>query len=523
MARVAKIDKECWLFAWIGNTDLDAVGLARQVQGGAPLQRAPTSDIGPLVRVLLSKEAPHHMILLDDSGYGNLYLDALFKKNPSLASLAKTSRVIAPQNGTDFNPSDFSKVYGVARKAVEANSLPRDARRMYLTSSGTPTMGWVWTFLSMTKGYEAELLSSSRQEGVKPLNLPIDLYYRFLPTPPADKKSEARLPMAITNTDSFGRMVKSESPMFLQAIEDAEMAAQTEFTVMIEGESGTGKEGMARHIHEASRAGKPFLPVNCGAIPPELLESLFFGHEKGAFTGATETTGYFEQVKDGTLFLDEIGDLSLSHQVKLLRVLEERKARRVGGKKDYDIACRIISATHVDLLEAVRQGRFREDLFYRIADIPIRLPPLRERDSDLRSLVESLMQRIQEANPKTAQLELSTQAWRKLHEHSWPGNIRELESTLRRATLRSIRQDEKMISEASLSGSLLSVSRSGNGILDRSLSDGFKIDQVIDEVKRHYYYRAMRATHGNLKGAAKLLGLTRITEWKKKWPDDWES
>jgi sigma-54 dependent transcriptional regulator, flagellar regulatory protein len=206
--------------------------------------------------------------------------------------------------------------------------------------------------------------------------------------------------------------------------------APTESTVLIRGESGTGKELVARHLHALSaRARKPFVPVNCGAIPAELLESELFGHEKGAFTGALAARkGRFEFAEGGTLFLDEIGDMSLSMQVKLLRVLQERCYERVGSNASYHCNVRIISATHRDLEAAIEAGGFREDLYYRLNVFPIVIPPLRERVSDLPLLIAQLTS----DNPRLGGVTLTNCAIRALLNYSWPGNVRELENLLER-------------------------------------------------------------------------------------------
>jgi len=213
-----------------------------------------------------------------------------------------------------------------------------------------------------------------------------------------------------------------------------EQVAPFDTNVLILGESGTGKEMVARHVHELSgRAGHPFVPVNCGAIPADLLESELFGHEKGAFTGALSTRlGRFEFAEGGTLFLDEIGDMSLQMQVKLLRVLQERSFERVGSNKTIRCDVRIIAATHRDLDAAMLEGRFREDLFYRLNVFPLQMPPLRERLDDLPVLIEHLVQR-QSIGGKTIRLDSSAMAC--LARNRWPGNVRELSNLLERLAI----------------------------------------------------------------------------------------
>lgn len=214
-----------------------------------------------------------------------------------------------------------------------------------------------------------------------------------------------------------------------------EMVARSDANVLIVGESGTGKEVVARHVHHHSgRRSKPFVPLNCGAIPPDLLESELFGHEKGAFTGAiTSRQGRFEMADGGTLFLDEIGDMSLSMQVKLLRVLQERTFERVGSNTCISVNVRILAATHVNLEDAINEGRFREDLYYRLNVFPIDTPPLRERTEDLPLLINDLVERLDHEG--RGSIRLTASCVESLSQYSWPGNVRELANLIERLSI----------------------------------------------------------------------------------------
>lgn len=214
-----------------------------------------------------------------------------------------------------------------------------------------------------------------------------------------------------------------------------EKVADTEANVLIMGDSGSGKEVVARNIHyQSSRRNKPFVPINCGAIPSELLESELFGHEKGAFTGAISARqGRFEMAEGGTLFLDEIGDMSLPMQVKLLRVLQERTFERVGSNNSIKADVRIVAATHVDLDEAIETGRFREDLFYRLNVFPIEMPALRDRTEDLPMLISDLIERLEHEG--STGLSLTQSAAESLAQYSWPGNVRELANLIERLSI----------------------------------------------------------------------------------------
>ncbi|RMG58767.1 MAG: sigma-54-dependent Fis family transcriptional regulator [Deltaproteobacteria bacterium] len=215
-----------------------------------------------------------------------------------------------------------------------------------------------------------------------------------------------------------------------------ERVSDSDSTVLIMGESGTGKELVARAIHERSpRRGKPFIPVNCGAIPEGLMEAEFFGHEKGAFTGAVEKReGRFELADGGTIFLDEISEMPPYLQVKLLRVIQEKAFERVGGMKTLTVDVRIVAATNRNLENEVREGRFREDLFYRLNVIPIEIPPLRERREDIPLLCEYFVERFSRKHNKPP-VTLSRDVMEVFSEYSWPGNVRELENTIERLTV----------------------------------------------------------------------------------------
>lgn len=215
-----------------------------------------------------------------------------------------------------------------------------------------------------------------------------------------------------------------------------EMVAPSNATALIKGETGTGKELVARHLHAlSSRRNGPFAAINCGAFSETLVESELFGYEKGSFTGATSSkTGWFETANGGTLFLDEIGDLPLSTQVKLLRVLQEREVVPIGSRKAIPIDVRLIAATNVNLTEAVKAGRFREDLYYRIKVVPIEIPPLRERSGDILPLVDHFLD-VYRNRMHTTRPELLPETKRVLQSYPWPGNIRELENVIHRALL----------------------------------------------------------------------------------------
>jgi DNA-binding NtrC family response regulator len=274
-------------------------------------------------------------------------------------------------------------------------------------------------------------------------------------------------------------------------------------TVLIYGESGTGKELVARALHQLSgRRTHPFYAVNVAALPESILEAELFGHEKGAFTGAeARKVGLFEQASGSTLFLDEVGDLKLDLQVKLLRALQEREILRVGGTARVPIDVRIVAATNQDLERAVREGRFRRDLFYRLNVIPILLPPLRERRTDIPALADHFLARYSEGRKKG----FSPEAMRALVAYDWPGNVRELESVVERAVLLG---DEALIVQADLPLAVRAGIAAPPAVTDLDIPDG-GID--LEKLEAALIQKALEKAGGNVTRAARLLGLSRRT------------
>jgi sigma-54-specific transcriptional regulator len=317
-------------------------------------------------------------------------------------------------------------------------------------------------------------------------------------------------------------------PATRQVIDLVERVASSDATILVVGETGTGKEIIARHLHARSgRAAGPFAGVNCGAFPDTLVESELFGHEAGSFTGAQGTrAGWFETAHQGTLFLDEIGDLPLSAQVKMLRVLQEREVVRVGGRKPIRVDVRLVAATNVDLEAAVATGRFRADLFYRIKVITVRLPPLRERRGDILPLADHFLEVY--AKRLGTRREFSDEAEQGLLAYPWPGNIRELENVVHRAVLvatgRQIQLPDLALPELAASSTsavaatapartgvaepaALSPDEAFAQVLDRLLDE----DQpaLLDRITDHAVRRAYAHGGGSQVQAARLLGISR--------------
>ncbi|MFH0779142.1 MAG: sigma-54 dependent transcriptional regulator [Candidatus Eisenbacteria bacterium] len=311
--------------------------------------------------------------------------------------------------------------------------------------------------------------------------------------------------------------VMGESASIKRVYEISEQVAKSDTTsVLIEGESGTGKELVAHYIHEMSgRWDKPFLDINCAAIPNELLESELFGHEKGAFTDARyQKQGLLEVANGGTLFLDEVGEMSLPVQVKLLRVLERMTFKRVGGTKDLTVSVRIISATNRDLDRSVREGAFREDLYYRLKVLPICVPPLRERREDIILLAKHFMNHFNKVFHKSFG-RMSAEAEKTLIEYDWPGNIRQLKNLFERVILlesgeiveaRHVQLTGGRIAADGLSSLDLIESILSGGELPRR---GLQLEQLIEDIERALIVRASELCGWNQTKAAELLGIKR--------------
>lgn len=288
--------------------------------------------------------------------------------------------------------------------------------------------------------------------------------------------------------------------------------ARSQAPVYIHGESGVGKELVAREIHlQGPRCNEPFIPVNCGAIPTELMESEFFGHIKGSFTGATEDKqGLFEAAQGGTLFLDEVAELPLHMQVKLLRAIQERAIRPIGRQEEIHVDVRILSATHKNLSQEVEEGRFRQDLFYRINVIELTVPPLRQRINDLEPLTEFILAKIAK-NYSLPVINIDASALSRLSEYTFPGNIRELENILERATTLC---DSETISEDDIqlpANTRAAVNHEPEPVMDENTSNTLPKDQLEDylvEKERKAIIAALEKTRWNKTAAAKLLGIS---------------
>lgn len=319
-----------------------------------------------------------------------------------------------------------------------------------------------------------------------------------------------------------------ESSTLAEVFRMLHKVAPTDSTVLVTGESGTGKELLVRALHRRSlRSDKPFVPINCGAIPRELLESELFGHEKGAFTHAIRSKpGRFELAEGGTVFLDEIGEMDISLQVKILRVLQEKEIERVGGSGPREVDVRIIAATNRDLEEEVRLGRFREDLYYRLNVIPMHLPPLRERGQDILLLAQSFLERFCEKRARKC-LQLAPHAARVLLAYPWPGNVRELENFMERLSILVDETPEALIHVSDLPRKILDAVGEPDTLpplpappssgtfawptLEVLKQQNMGLREFLDTVEAKLLDEALETAAGVRNQAAEILGIKRTT------------
>ncbi|HBM2980955.1 TPA: two-component system response regulator GlrR [Klebsiella michiganensis] len=330
--------------------------------------------------------------------------------------------------------------------------------------------------------------------------------FSFL-TKPVDKDAlykaidDALEQSAPTTDERWRQAIVTRSPLMERLLEQAGMVAQSDVSVLINGQSGTGKEIVAQAIHNASpRRDKPFVAINCGALPEQLLESELFGHARGAFTGAVSNReGLFQAAEGGTLFLDEIGDMPVALQVKLLRVLQERKVRPLGSNRDIDIDVRIISATHRDLPKAMARGEFREDLFYRLNVVNLKIPPLAERTEDIPLLANHLLRQSADRHKPFVRA-FSTDAMKRLMAAKWPGNVRQLVNV--------IEQCVALTSSPVISDALVEQALEGENTALPTFVE------ARNQFELNYLRKLLQITKGNVTHAARMAGRNRTEFYK---------
>lgn len=495
-----------WLVAWIGKMDHECSEGRHGV------------DAGPIATALQGSQRYDRVYLLTNYDFerSKRYCTWLEHKTGYLPSVVDLYQIDL------FSPIDYGEIYTQVCTNLSGAGLPRvDVELTFHLSPGTPAMAAIWIILAKTR-FPAKLIQTSRERGLESVDFFFDLASDFLPEYlRRSGERVVRLSDAVsTQVPEFNKIVH-KSQAVADQIALARRMAGYEVPVLILGETGTGKELFAEAIHAASpRVGKPFIAVNCGAIPPELANSELFGHKKGAFTGAiADRKGHFQEASGGTLFLDEVGDLPLDTQVRLLRVLQSSEVTPMGQSTAVKVNTRILAATHRDLGADVVAGRFREDLFHRLAVGILRLPPLRERDGDVEVLIDHFLAVINAdaaGRPEAQHKDLSADAKKVLHTHGWPGNIRELYHTLLRAAIWSTGPE---IGAKDVLAALLPVMPQSEQPLKRRLGQGIDLQAFLDDSARDLIGQAMTKAHQKKTGAAKLLGFDNyqtLGNWMKR-------
>lgn len=470
------------LIAWIGGADIDL-----SLKNGH----------GPISATLQSGQYSHAYLLYNyPQNQTSPYIDCLKQQH---------SASITTQYEPLPNPQDLGDIYQIADQLLQVVIKQHKKAKLYLQiTPGTPAMQAVWILLGKTKYPSVTFLQSSAEQGVYETQIPFEISAEYLEGQQTSRQLKDLSLASVPTHAAFDDIITTNAHMNTLK-QRATVLAEHGVPVLINGDSGTGKELFATAIHNASpRSGQPLKVLNCGAIPSELIDSTLFGHKKGAFTGAVSTQkGVFELADGGTLFLDEFGELPLDAQVRLLRVLQEGKLNRVGDSEIIEVDVRIICATNKDLMQLISEGKFREDLFYRIAVGVINLPPIKDRSGDLSLLAKTLLKQI-EQQTSLKDKKLSPKANNLILEHSWPGNVRELYSTLLRACLWS---QGKSISEQELKDAMFTQVAGGGDIMSHDLTQAIDLNGIIGGIEEHYVRLAWQKSAGQKTKAADLLGI----------------
>jgi two-component system, NtrC family, response regulator len=441
----------------------------------------------------LSTEKPRPLLIVEDDPALQKQLRWSFDQFETLtaddreSALAQIHRHSPPVVTMDLGlPPDADSVSEGFRLLEQILSAAPDTKIIVLTGQNDRTNALraigLGAYDFFAKPFEPELLA-----------LTIERAFRLY-----DLQQENRRLQAAQHPPALAGLLTRDAEM-LRVCRTIEKVASSNATVLLLGESGTGKEVLARGVHEASpRKDERFVAINCAAIPDNLLESELFGYEKGAFTGAVKTTpGKIESANGGTLMLDEIGDLPHPLQAKLLRFLQERVVERVGGRQEIPVDVRIVCATHQNLKALIKEGRFREDLFYRLAEIVINIPPLGQRQGDATLLAHAFVRRFS-AEQNRGSMTLTDDAVRAIESHSWPGNVRELENCIKRAVIMA---DGQQITRDDI----------GLDTADNASTEFIDLRRIRDDAERNAVVTALGRANGNVVRAAEILGISRPT------------
>jgi DNA-binding NtrC family response regulator len=494
------------LVSWVGNTDLRAS--RAEVDAG----------VGPV------GQAVEKLKLDEINLLSNYPAPELGKYQKWLRGKTECKIVAHPVRLS--GPTNFNEIYEAAARVITEVLTRHGPERTHLTfhlSPGTPAMAAVFVILSKTR-FNADLIQTSKERGLEYASVPFE-FSAFVPDllRRPDEELERLSAGVPPEAPEFDQIIRSRTSVMNGVIAKARLVAPHKVPVLIEGESGTGKEMLSRAVHNASpRRDKPFVAVNCGAIPEQLVESELFGHRKGAFTSATEhRAGHFMEANGGTIFLDEVGELPLATQVKLLRTLQEGEVTPLGESKPKKVDVRVIAATNRSLAEEAAKGRFREDLYYRLAVMVVTVPPLRERRSDLDLLIAGLIEQLYADGAYQLGVDhkkLNPEAKALFLRHTWPGNVRELRNSLLRALIWS--PGKEVGADDARAAISSAVKKTKEGILDRPLGNGFDLQALLSEIAVHYLERAIKESNGVKTKAADLVGLPSyqtFSNWLDKY------
>jgi len=500
------MNSKSWLIAWIGATDHEC---AESKRG---------KELGPIATALLGQQRYDRVILLTNYDFERskdfcTWLESVTEYKPSTIDLYSLDLA---------SPIDYADIYTQVSSNLKQANLPHeDVTLTFHLSPGTPAMAAIWIILAKTR-FPARLIQTSREHGIETVDFPFDLANDFLPEYLQRSGDRVRrLADAVElHAPEFEKIIHC-SVSIANQISLARRIAAYDVPVLILGETGTGKELFAEAIHAASsRSHQQFIAVNCGAISPDTANSELFGHKKGAFTGATaDRSGYFSEASGGTLFLDEVGDLPLDTQVRLLRALQAQEITPMGQSTPLKINTRVLAATHRDLASDVAAGRFREDLFHRLAVGILQLPPLRDRTGDLHLLAEHFLGNINadSANkPEAQHKRLTKEAAQVLLAHSWPGNVRELYHTLLRAAIWSQGAE---ITGHDIQSALLPVTTQASSFSSPTLENGLSLQEQLDNISRYLITKALHQSGHRKAVAAKSLGFTNhqtLANWMRR-------
>jgi transcriptional regulator with PAS, ATPase and Fis domain len=474
------------LFSWIGGTDLNEF----------KEEKDPTK--APLARAVLQRS------------FDEIYLASNYKRAETdkyIAWLRATCTTEIHYEQAKLNtPTDYNAIYRfVEKKLTRLSQEHHDLNLTIHLSPGTPQMAAVSILLGKTLfSANTKFLQSSREQGLVDVEVPFNISAEFVPKRFGQALFD-RASGAAPKSANFSKII-GDSRQLLDAIEDAAKFSHFNIPVLILGESGTGKELIANAITNSCTDRPPsiYKTVNCGAIAGDLINSELFGHVKGAFTGAIrDKKGIFEAADGGTVFLDEFGELPQETQVRLLRVIQEKKITPIGSTEEILVNVRIIAATNRNLPKDIAEGRFREDLFHRVAVGIVNLPPLRDREGDLFQLTNHFMETICNTYG-FKEKKLSPKARNLILDHDWPGNVRELDNALTRA---SVLSENNVIDERTMARSIIRIPKYSNSGMPETLGKNFDLTQTMGAIEKKYVELALKESKNKKGKAAALLGL----------------